>query len=164
MPNSGLLSEINLPDITATQEFAARFAPSLQPGDVVAFDGALGAGKTALCRAIIQALGYEGDVPSPTFNLLQIYDVPRPHLIIWHLDLYRLEQPEDIFEIGIEEGFEVAVCLIEWPSRIGPYLPKNFLTFRLDIMADGPARKLTIFGDEIWRTRLKDTHITCQDG
>lgn len=150
-----ILAEIILPDLPATRDFATRFGGVLARGDVVAFDGALGVGKTELCRAIIRGLGYVGDVPSPTFNLLQIYEVPLARHNIWHLDLYRLEQPEEAFELGLDDGFETAVCLIEWPSKLGPYLPAGFLTFRLDFMADGAGRKLTIIGNRIWQTRLE---------
>ncbi len=152
MPMPDIIAEISLPDIGATERFATRFAPVLGPGDVVALDGALGAGKTVLCRAIIQALGYSGDVPSPTFTLLQIYDLK---CSVWHMDLYRLEKPEEAFELGIEEGFETAACLIEWPSKLGPYLPPGFLTLRLEHGADSGTRKLTIIGDEIWAKRLR---------
>ncbi len=152
MPVPDIIAEISLPDIGATERFAAQIAPLLGPGDVVALDGALGAGKTVLCRAIIQALGYSGDVPSPTFTLLQIYDLK---CLVWHMDLYRLEKPEEAFELGIEEGFETAACLIEWPSKLGPYLPLGFLTLRLEHGTDAGTRKLTIIGDEIWVKRLR---------
>lgn len=147
-----VIAELSLPDIGATERFAARIAPLLGPGDVVALDGALGAGKTVLCRAIIQALGYSGDVPSPTFTLLQIYDLKCP---VWHMDLYRLEKPEEAFELGIEEGFETAACLIEWPSKLGPYLPPGFLTLRLEHGADSGTRKLTIIGDDTWAQKVR---------
>jgi len=151
------LTEITLTDLAATRAFAARFAPLLRTGDVVAFDGSLGAGKTEMCRAIIQSLGFPDEVPSPTFNLVQIYTPPLEDPatpIIWHMDLYRLERPEDAFELGIEEAFDTAVSLIEWPSRLGPYLPDGFLTLRLEMAARGGVRQLTIIGDEVWRARL----------
>ncbi|MBL4803176.1 MAG: tRNA (adenosine(37)-N6)-threonylcarbamoyltransferase complex ATPase subunit type 1 TsaE [Emcibacter sp.] len=149
-----ILLELVLPNLAATVKFASRFAPLLKSGDVVALDGSLGAGKTELCRAIIHGLGVLGDVPSPTFTLLQIYDTPSS-APVWHLDLYRLEQPEEAFELGIEEGFDEAISLIEWPSKLGPYLPAGFLTFRLEIAADGNARELTVIGDEVWKKRLE---------
>jgi len=162
-----IFAELTLDDITAVKNFAVRFAPLLAVGDIVALDGALGAGKTALCRAIIQALGYTGDVPSPTFNLVQLYDPPpeNPHApTIWHMDLYRLGSPEEAFEIGIEEAFDTAASLIEWPSKLGPYLPAGFLTLRLEICPavdqninddqNIAARKLTLIGDIAWKNRL----------
>ncbi|VAX05040.1 tRNA threonylcarbamoyladenosine biosynthesis protein TsaE [hydrothermal vent metagenome] len=161
-----IFAELTLDDMAAVKAFAARFAPLLIVGDIVALDGGLGAGKTALCRAIIQALGYKGDVPSPTFNLVQIYDFSPNNLrgnlrdnpnapTIWHMDLYRLEHPQEAFELGIEDAFDTAVSLIEWPSKLGPHLPAGFLTLRLEICANNAARKLSLIGDMAWRERLK---------
>lgn len=153
----GLIAELMLANVKTTKEFAARFAPVLKRGDVVAFDGALGVGKTEFCRAIIQALGLGDEVPSPTFTLVQIYE-PSPDdqttPAIWHMDMYRLEHQEEAIELGIEEGFEQAVCLIEWPAKLGSYLPPGFLTLRLEITGDDRTRKLTIIGDDLWKTRL----------
>lgn len=153
-----IVAELSLPDVAATQAFAARFAPLLKRGDVVAFDGALGAGKTELCRAIIQALGFDDEVPSPTFTLVQTYE-PSSKMdptvpTIWHMDMYRLDDPEEAFELGIEEAFATAVSLIEWPAKLGSYLPAGFLTLRLEIEADGRTRKLTVIGDAGWHARL----------
>lgn len=153
----GLLAEFTLSDVSATKEFAARFAPLLKRGDVVAFDGALGAGKTTFCRAIIHALGLADEVPSPTFTLVQTYEPSSSDQTtpaIWHMDMYRLESPEDCLELGIEEAFEDAVSLIEWPAKLGSYLPAGFLTLRLEIEADGRTRKLTIIGGDEWKVRL----------
>jgi len=155
MPGPDIIAEISLPDIGATERLAAQIAPLLGPGDVVALDGALGTGKTLLCRAIIQALGYSGDVPSPTFNLLQIYDLPAFNCPVWHMDLYRLEKPEEAFELGIEDGLETAACLIEWPSKLGIYLPPGFLTLRLEHGTDAGTRRLTIICDGLWANRLR---------
>ncbi len=165
-----IFAELALDDMAAVKDFAARFAPLLAACDVVALDGGLGAGKTTLCRAIIQALGYEGDVPSPTFNLVQIYD-PSPNSLrenpnaptIWHMDMYRLEHPEEAFELGIEEAFDTAASLIEWPSKLGPHLPAGFLTLRLEICEitdqnndqNNIGRKLSLIGDRAWQERLK---------
>jgi len=154
-----VIAEIILTDMAATTSFARRFGPFLKTGDVVALDGALGAGKTALCRALIQGLGCQEDVPSPTFNLVQIYVPPGDDgmgPLIWHLDLYRLESPEDVFELGIEEAFDTAVTLIEWPSKMAPYLPAGYLTLRLDIATDGVTRKMSLIGGPEWQRRLKD--------
>ena len=153
-----ILAELSLADVGATKAFAARFSPLLKSGDVVAFDGALGAGKTELCRAIIQALGFTDDVPSPTFTLVQTYEPTAsmdPEIpTIWHMDMYRLEDPDEAFELGIEEAFATAVSLIEWPAKLGPHLPPGFLTLRLDIEANGRTRKLTVIGDAGWQARL----------
>ncbi len=157
--NERLYAEIMLSDVGATKAFAGRLAPYLKIGDVIAFDGALGAGKTEFCRALIHAFGYHDDVPSPTFNLVQIYSPPLNDQItptVWHMDLYRLEEPEDVFELGIEEAFDTAVTLLEWPSKMGTYLPAGFLTLRLEIESDGKSRKLTALGDFSWKKRLKE--------
>lgn len=158
MPEQTPFYKLTLPDLAATQDFAQSFAPMLKTGDVVAFDGTLGAGKTELCRAIIHALGLADDVPSPTFNLVQVYD-PTPEdqatPTIWHMDLYRLEQPEEVFELGIEEAFDTAASLIEWPSKMGPYLPAGFLTVRLEVAAEKQQRQLSLLGDNLWQARLK---------
>lgn len=149
---------LTLPDLAATQNFAKLFAPILKTGDVVAFDGTLGAGKTELCRSIIHALGLADDVPSPTFNLVQVYDPPAEDQTtptIWHMDLYRLEQPEEIFELGVEEAFDTAVSLIEWPSKMGAYLPVGFLTIRLEVGVETHQRQLSLWGDKVWQARLK---------
>ena len=158
MGSQELLAELTLQNLAATKEFAAHFAPLLKQGDVVAFDGSLGAGKTELCRSIIHVLGLADDVPSPTFTLVQTYEPAADDQVtptIWHMDMYRLERPEEAFELGIEEAFEEAVSLIEWPAKLGTYLPAGFLTFRLEITADGRTRKLTIIGDNKWKARLR---------
>jgi len=159
MSGQKLLWQLILPDLAATKKFAGRLAPLLRIRDVIALDGALGAGKTEICRAIIRALGYRGEVPSPTFNLLQIYQSTGQAPPVWHMDLYRLEHPGEAFELGIEDGFDMALSLIEWPSKLGRYLPPGFLTLRLDIMADGCTRKLTIVGGPEWAARLEDGHF-----
>jgi len=154
MAQQTIYADVTLPDLAATKKMAARLAPVLKSGDVVALDGALGAGKTEFCRAVIHALGYRGDVPSPTFTLLQIYQPTGDCPPLWHMDLYRLEHPEEAFELGMEEGFETAISLIEWPSRLGRYLPEGVLTLRLDIAPDGLSRKLMIIGGDAWAARL----------
>ncbi len=154
MAEQEILAEFILPDVAAVKKIAGLLAPLLKTGDIVALDGALGAGKTELCRAIIHALGETGDVPSPTFNLVQIYDRITP--VIWHMDLYRLDRPEEAFELGMEEAFHSAVSLIEWPGKLGSYLPPGFLALRLEIIPGGNmSRKLTIIGGWDWKTRLQ---------
>lgn len=134
---------------------AARLlAPLLNAGDTVALEGDLGAGKTAFCRALINALpGEAEDVPSPTFTLVQTYE--RGDLEVWHVDLYRLEDPDDVLELGLEDAFHDALCLIEWPERLGPYLPRRRLRATLSIGAQEGARTLTLSGDDAWAARLR---------
>lgn len=108
-----------------TKVLAQKFARTLRPHDLILLKGELGTGKSTFARALIQALcGKETEVPSPTFTLVQAYDAP--HFTIYHFDLYRLEHPDEIFELGIEEALRDGVCLVEWPERFGPHLPKTY--------------------------------------
>jgi len=120
----------DLPDDTATRELGAALGAVLRMGDVVALRGGLGAGKTTLVRGLIEALMGEGtDVPSPTYTLVQTYDAAA--FPIWHFDLYRLETPDDVYELGWDETQEGA-ALIEWPDKAGKHLP----AWRLDLMLE----------------------------
>lgn len=121
---------------TLTQQelhtLAKPIATALRKGDVIALWGDLGVGKTTFARALIQALvGKTVDVPSPTFTLVQIYDSPESE--IWHCDLYRLNHPEEVFEIGLEDAFHQAICFIEWPERLGGLLPQRRIDITLTI-------------------------------
>lgn len=105
-----------------TQSFAMQCAESAQNGDVITLEGPMGAGKTAFARHFIQHLvGEEIDVPSPTFTLVQTYETSKG--TIWHFDLYRLEDADEIYEIGWEEAISDGILLIEWPERLGNLLP-----------------------------------------
>ena len=125
-----------LPDEAATERLGAALAGRLRPRDVVALVGGLGAGKTTLARAILRAASGEPAliVPSPTFTLVEVYDTPRG--VFWHFDLYRLEQPEQVFELGWEEALAQGISIIEWPERLGPLLPKH-LSVTLEVDGDG---------------------------
>ncbi len=139
-----------------TMALGASLAPILRPGDVVALRGDLGAGKTALARGAVQSvLGPDTETPSPTFTLVQTYDFPVGEL--WHCDLYRLEQPDDALELGLEDAFADAICLIEWPDRLGPYLPDDRLDLALTITGDAAAeaRSAELRGGPAWRARLQ---------
>ena len=143
---------IDLPDEAATAAFAARIARLARPGDVIALNGALGAGKTSFARAFIHARGGAGEVPSPTFTLVQVYELEPA--AIWHFDGYRLRDPEEAWELGIEDAFRDGIALIEWPERFGPLVPAR----RLEItLADGAApgqRRASIDADADWAMRL----------
>lgn len=153
MPTSLSLT-LPLADEAATARAATALAHRLRVGDVVALEGGLGAGKTAFARALINALpGPEEDVPSPTFTLVQTYE--RGDLEIWHFDLYRLEAPDDALELGIEDAFVEAVSLIEWPDRLGPYLPRRRLRVTLNQGASETARIMELSGDGAWAERLR---------
>ncbi|MBN9089795.1 MAG: tRNA (adenosine(37)-N6)-threonylcarbamoyltransferase complex ATPase subunit type 1 TsaE [Reyranella sp.] len=120
----------------ATESLGATLAARLKPGDVVGLRGDLGAGKTTLARAIIRAAANDPDliVPSPTFTLVEVYETPRG--AFWHFDLYRLEAPEQVYELGWEEALAEGIVLLEWPERLGPLLPQH-LSVTLELDGDG---------------------------
>ena len=134
-----------LPDEAATERLGATLAARLRPRDVVALVGGLGAGKTTLARAVLRAASGQPAlvVPSPTFTLVEVYDTPRG--VFWHFDLYRLEQPEQVFELGWEEARTDGIALVEWAERLGSLLPKERLTVTLSI--DGEGRRATLEGE-----------------
>ncbi|MFV0431546.1 MAG: tRNA (adenosine(37)-N6)-threonylcarbamoyltransferase complex ATPase subunit type 1 TsaE [Alphaproteobacteria bacterium] len=114
-----------------TIEIASEFAKTLQKGDCVAFFATLGMGKSVFCRSIIQSLMTEIEhVPSPTFTLVQTYQNNQTE--IWHFDLYRLEEPEEVFELGLEEALNNAISLIEWPQNMGSFLPQNAIKIYIE--------------------------------
>ncbi len=113
-----------LPDQAATEVLAVRLAAVLRPGDLIALGGDLGAGKTTLARALIRAAaGAEIEVPSPTFTLVQVYDLPIG--AVWHFDLYRLSGPDEVIELGWDEARAEGVALVEWPDRLGPWCRRS---------------------------------------
>jgi len=148
---------IDLPDVAATSAFGRRLAGQLRRGDVVALKGGLGAGKTTLARAIVAGLSPDAeDVPSPTFTLVQTYPVTLGDgpAELWHFDLYRLDRPDQVYELGIEEALAEAVSLIEWPELAAGLLPKErLLTIELRI-TQGQKRQALIEGGATWRDRL----------
>jgi tRNA threonylcarbamoyladenosine biosynthesis protein TsaE len=125
-----------LPSEAATEALGVTLAARLKRGDVVGLKGDLGAGKTTLARAIIRAAADDPDliVPSPTFTLVEVYDTPQG--AFWHFDLYRLDDPEQVYELGWEEARAEGVVLIEWPERLGPLLPQH-LSVILEVVGDG---------------------------
>ncbi|MCW1384828.1 tRNA (adenosine(37)-N6)-threonylcarbamoyltransferase complex ATPase subunit type 1 TsaE [Novosphingobium sp. KCTC 2891] len=129
---------IPLPDIEATAVLARRIAGRLRPGDVVALQGTLGAGKTTLARAIVAALGYEGEVPSPSFAIIEVYDPPSVRLPLVHADFYRLDDPSEAEELGLDDYREGAALLAEWPENAGGFAHEpGCLTVRLEILDNG---------------------------
>ena len=142
-----------LPAESATQRLAAAIAARVGAGDTLLLEGEIGAGKTAFARALIRAkLDRQEDVPSPTFTLVQTYDAPDCE--IWHCDLYRLGHPDDALELGLDEAFETALCLIEWPDRLGDAVPSGAL--RLSFAAGHEVHEVKITGDDRWAARLAD--------
>lgn len=144
-------AEYELQSLADTEALGARIAAILCAGDVVALEGDLGAGKTTLARAILQALGSRETVPSPSFTLVQHYETPR--LSISHYDLYRIENPAEIDELGLDEALSEGAALIEWPERAGDRLPADALHVQLTIAGEN-ARTAFISGPQNWSARL----------
>ncbi len=144
--------------MAATAALAGRIAKVSRAGDVIGLTGPLGAGKTTFARAFIAALASadgtdEPEVPSPTFTLVQAYDFS--HLTVYHFDLYRVDKPEDAYELGIEDAFADGISLIEWPARLGWLMPRDGLDVALLPGGDEGARalRLTALGD--WLERIR---------
>ena len=128
---------IFLPSEEDTARLGAWLAERLQAGDCLLLEGSIGAGKSHLARALIRArLGRMEDVPSPTFTLVQTYQADTE---IWHADLYRLSHPDEVLELGLDEAFGHAICLIEWPDRLGKFVPADAL--RLSLVPEGAGRR-----------------------
>lgn len=142
----------NLLDEHATINLAARLAHRAQPGDIITLIGALGVGKTVFARAFISAAGGGNEVPSPTFTLLQTYDVGTTTL--YHFDLYRLRNPEDAYELDIEDAFFDGISLIEWPDRIEALLPIDRLDLHLKMGKKPHMRCAILNGGLSWESRL----------
>ncbi len=147
-----------LDDPAATAALAAQLAGLARVGDVFALWGDLGMGKTAFARAFIATRAGEAlVVPSPTFTLLQTYDLPNGP--VWHFDLYRLASPDDVWELGWEQGLSDAILLVEWPQRLGDLLPAD----RLDVafaQGDSPEqRRVRLGGAGSWGARLEACHV-----
>jgi tRNA threonylcarbamoyladenosine biosynthesis protein TsaE len=136
-------SEFLLSDAEAASRFGARLGRCLQPGATVLLQGPVGAGKTHIARAAIRALcGEATEVPSPSFTLVQTYDGPECE--IWHADLYRLTDPSEVDELGLDEAMERGIVLVEWPDRLGGQVPAGAVTITITIEGDG--RRLQMRG------------------
>ena len=142
---------IRLADAEATEAFGAMLAASLRLGDVIALFGPLGAGKTTLARGLLRGLGHDGDVASPTFPIVQAYAPPDTRIPLWHVDLYRIEDPSELEEIGLSEARCEAAMVIEWPERL-PALWPEALRLTLAVEPDG-ARALTALVPPAWGGR-----------
>lgn len=141
---------VDLPDLAAVEALGRRIAERLRPGDVVALSGPLGSGKTTLSRAVIAALGHEGEVPSPTFTIVETYDLSPP---LVHADFYRLERPEEAEELGLDDYREGAALLAEWPERAGGFAHEpGCLSITLEFADSG--RKAIVEPGEDWLGRL----------
>lgn len=152
MTNPGVM-EVDLPDLAAMHAFGTRIAEQLRAGDVVALSGGLGAGKTTLARAIIAALGYEQEVPSPTFTIIETYDAPPLRLQVVHADFYRLEHPDEVHELGLDDYREGAAMIAEWPDHAGGFAHEPAcLSITLETVGQG--RKATAQAGPDWLGRM----------
>lgn len=143
---------LSLASESALSAFGKRLATLLEPGDVVLLSGPLGSGKTSLCRAVLRGLGHCGEVPSPTFTLVQPYDDDGLRLPVWHADLYRLDRPEDVRALAFEEILEDGVLLVEWPEMGDGELPGPALCLSIS-GTGGDVRELTCLLPAAWEAR-----------
>jgi tRNA threonylcarbamoyladenosine biosynthesis protein TsaE len=134
----------------STEALGARLAGALQPGDVVALYGDLGTGKTTLARGILRGLGFEGDVASPTFPIVLPYEELK--LPVWHVDLYRIENPAELEELALDDALTDGALLVEWPERLGTSLWPHALRLTLRREGEG-ARALTAQVPPAWAGR-----------
>jgi tRNA threonylcarbamoyladenosine biosynthesis protein TsaE len=146
MPNAAHARTIFLPTKTQTDDLGRKLAGLARKGDVILLEGPIGSGKSSLARAFIRArLDEAEDVPSPTFTLVQVYDDSGTE--IWHADLYRVTHPDEVWELGLDDAFNTAICLVEWPDRLGKHVPSDALRLRLETWGDG--RRVVIAGGRI---------------
>ncbi|HEX8447295.1 MAG TPA: tRNA (adenosine(37)-N6)-threonylcarbamoyltransferase complex ATPase subunit type 1 TsaE [Sphingomonas sp.] len=146
-------------DAAATEAAGRHLAAVVRAGDVIALFGDLGAGKTTLARGLLAALGLEGEAPSPTFAIVQPYGSPEVRLPVAHVDLYRIDGPEDVRELGLDEYRVDGVLLIEWPERMGAALWPDAVRIRIGPTPDGQ-RRLTADLPPSWEQRWPFPHPT----
>ncbi|MFM7029239.1 MAG: tRNA (adenosine(37)-N6)-threonylcarbamoyltransferase complex ATPase subunit type 1 TsaE [Chakrabartia sp.] len=145
------MTEIFLADPMATEAAGARLAAVLRAGDVIALSGDLGAGKTSLARGLLGALGLAEEAPSPSYALVIPYAPPQVRLPIWHVDLYRLDHPEEADELGLDDALADGALIIEWPERLGWMWPET-LGLHISVPDNGP-RRLTATVPPSWKER-----------
>jgi tRNA threonylcarbamoyladenosine biosynthesis protein TsaE len=142
------------PDEAATHAFAARLAALAGPGDAITLSGTLGAGKTSLARGLLAALGLEGEAPSPSYAIVQPYEPPELRYPVLHVDLYRIDDPADVAELGLDDAREDSLLLVEWPERADPGMWWDALQLTLTVEPDG-ARALTAQVPAAWEARWR---------
>lgn len=129
----------------------ARLAAVLRPGDVITLSGPLGAGKTSIARGLLSGLGLAGEAPSPSYAIVQPYGPPELRLPVLHVDLYRIDDPAELEELGLDEALDDSALLIEWPERAPGRWPQA-LALSLAVLPDG-ARRLTAHRPSAWESR-----------
>lgn len=143
----------HLPDLAAMAALGARIARHLAPGDVIALHGELGAGKTTLARAILAGCGHAGEVPSPTFTIIETYDPPAVRLPVAHADFYRLDDPVEARELGLDDYREGAALIAEWPERAGGFAHEPAcLSITLEVADQG--RLAIVKPGAAWQSRM----------
>jgi tRNA threonylcarbamoyladenosine biosynthesis protein TsaE len=138
--------------LEATEIFGASLAALVQPGDVITLQGTLGAGKTSIARGLLAALGLAGEAPSPSFAIVQPYAPPEVRLPVLHVDLYRIDDADEIEELGLDEAERDSLLLVEWPERAGADYWPHALALTLTIEPDG-GRGLTARVPAGWERR-----------
>ncbi len=146
------MTVLRLEDPAATEAFGAKLAARVKAGDVIALTGTLGAGKTSLARGLLAALGLVGEAPSPSFAIVQPYAPPEVRLPVLHVDLYRIDDPDEIVELALDDARYDSVLIVEWPERAGPDYWPDALRLDLTIEPDG-TRGLTAGVPEGWTRR-----------
>ena len=142
---------VPLPDLAAVDALGRRIAVRLRPGDVVALSGDLGAGKTTLSRAILAASGHDGEVPSPTFTIIETYERTTPPIV--HADFYRLDYPSEVEEIGLDDYRAGAALLAEWPERAGGFSHEP-QCLSVELENSGEGRRAIVEGGSAWHGRM----------
>ncbi|WP_203311179.1 MULTISPECIES: tRNA (adenosine(37)-N6)-threonylcarbamoyltransferase complex ATPase subunit type 1 TsaE [Sphingomonas] len=145
------MNVVHLPDAAATEAFGAKLAAVLEPGDVIALSGDLGMGKTSIARGLLAALGLPGEAPSPSFAIVQPYAPPEVRLPVLHVDLYRIDDPAEIEELGLDDALYDSALLVEWPERAAGRWPEA-LALTLSAAPDG-GRILTADLPASWKRR-----------
>lgn len=143
---------MRLADESGMMALGAKLAGVLRAGDVVTLSGALGAGKTTLARGLLAALGLEGEAPSPSYAIVQSYAPPEVRLPVLHVDLYRIEDEAELYELGLDDARHDGALLVEWPERVGEYWFRDALRLTLSVGQDG-ARGLTVEVPAAWEGR-----------
>jgi tRNA threonylcarbamoyladenosine biosynthesis protein TsaE len=147
---------LDLSGEAAMLDLGRRIATHVRIGDVITLEGGLGAGKTTLARGLLEALGLEGEAPSPSFAIVQPYDVPEVRLPVAHVDLYRLDGPDEVEELALGDYLMDSLLIIEWPDRLGSGLWSHSLRLTIDFVQDGAgdnARCLTADVPDAWTER-----------